>query len=194
MNQLTKKLCNRWISFLLSGFLLAILGTIALSSTFWTTMATVLFFGILLVAAGIVNILHSFWATGWKGFFAQLLVGILSGIVGWLILTNPGIGAVSVTLLLAVFFVAAGLFKVAGSLLLDIEDWGWLLGSGIVTLGLGLLVLAQWPSSALWVIGLFIGIDLLVSGISSIMYSLRLRKTCKLQEREHTQVIKVELA
>ncbi len=193
MNQLSQQLCNRWISFLLSGFLLAILGTIALSSTFWTTMATVLFFGILLVAAGIVNVLHSFWATDWKGFFAQLIVGILSGIVGWLILTNPAIGSASITLLLAVFFVAAGLFKIAGSLLLDIEEWGWLLASGMVTLGLGLLILAQWPSSALWIIGLFIGIDLLVSGISSIMYSLRLRKLCKVQE-QHTQIIKVELA
>lgn len=192
MNQLTERLCSKWISFLLSGFLLTILGTIALSSTFWTTMVTVLFLGILLVAAGIVNVLHSFWATEWQGFFTQLIVGILSGIVGWLVLTNPAIGAASLTMLFAVFFVAAGLFKIAGALLLDIEEWGWLLVSGMVTLGLGLLILAQWPSSALWVIGMFLGIDLIVSGISFIMYSLRLRKSCKIR-RQHTQVIKVEI-
>ena len=192
MNQLTEKLCNKWISFLLSGFLLAILGTIALSSTFWTTMATVLFFGVLLVAAGIINVLHSFWATEWKGFFSQLIVGIFSAIIGWIVLTNPAIGAASMTMLFAVFFTAAGLFKIAGSLLLEIEDWGWLLVSGMVTLGLGLLILAQWPSSALWVIGLFIGIDLIASGISFIMYSLRLRKSCKVR-KQHTQVIKLEI-
>ncbi len=193
MNQLSLKLCNRWISFLLTGFLLAVIGAIALSSMFWTTMATVVFFGALLLAAGIVNVLHSFWSADWKGFFAQLIVGILSSVVGWLILTNPGIGAASITMLLAVFFVAAGLSKIAGSLLLDIEEWGWLLASGIVTLGLGLLILAQWPSAALWVIGLFIGIDLLTSGISFIGYSLRLRRACKVRD-QHMQIIKVELA
>jgi uncharacterized membrane protein HdeD (DUF308 family) len=191
MIQLTETFCKRWISFLLSGFLLAILGTIALSSMFWTTMATVLFFGAMLVAASVIHILHAFWAIDWKGFFTQLIVGILSGIIGWVLLSNPGVGAATITLLIAVLFISAGLFKIAGSLLLDIEEWGWLLASGIVSLALGLLILARWPSSALWVVGLFIGIDLLASGISSIAYSLRLRKACKL--KEHTQVIKVEL-
>ena len=192
MNQLTEKLCSKWISFLLSGFLLTILGTIALSSTFWTTMATVLFFGSLLIAGGIVNVLHSIWASQWKGFFTQLIVGILSSIAGWLMLTNPAIGAASITMLFAMLFVTAGLSKIAGALLLEVDHWGWLLTSGIVTLGLGLLILAQWPSSALWVIGLFLGVDLLASGISFIMYSLRLRKSCNVR-KEHTQVIKVEI-
>ena len=182
MKQLASSLCKRWNSFLLTGFFLVILGTIALSSVFWTTMATVLFFGALLVAAGLANMFHSFWAAEWKGFFAQLIVGILSAVVGWFILTNPTIGAASITLLLAVFFVAAGLFKVAGALLLRVEKWGWMLVSGLVTLCLGLLILAQWPSSALWVLGLFIAIDLIVSGWTNIMFSLTVRKACRMRE------------
>ena len=182
MNNFTPGVCKRWNTFLLSGFFLVILGTIALSSAFWTTMASVMFFGILLLAAGIVNALHAFWASEWKGFFIQLVVGILSAIVGWLILANPGAGAASITLLLAVFFIAAGLFKVAGALLRDVERWGWMLVSGLTTLALGLLILARWPSSALWVLGLFIGIDLIVSGWTYVMYSLTVRKACKLKE------------
>lgn len=183
MNTFTPGLCKRWNSFLVSGFLLLILGTIALSSAFWTTMATVIFFGALLIAAGLANILHAFWAAEWKGFFAQLIVGIFSAVVGWFILTHPGIGAASITLLLALFFTAAGLFKVAGALFQHGEQWGWMLFSGLVTLGIGLLIMAQWPSSALWIIGLFIAVDLIVSGWVNIMFSLTVRQACKLREQ-----------
>lgn len=187
MNEFTPRVCKKWNSFLLTGFFLVILGTIALSSAFWTTMASVMLFGILFVAGGLANILHAFWASEWKGFFAQLIVGILSAVVGWLIVTNPGIGAASITLLFAVFFTAAGLFKIAAALLSKVEQWGWMLFSGIITLGLGLLILAQWPSSALWVLGLFIAIDLLVAGWSHIMYSLTVRKVCKQREERVAQ-------
>lgn len=188
MNTITQSLCNRWNSFLLSGFFLVLLGTIALSSVFWTTMASVMIFGVLLLAAGIASTLGAFWASEWKGFFAQLIIGILSAVVGGLILANPEIGAASITLLLAVFFVGAGLSKIAGALLLEIENWGWMMMSGLVTLALGLLILAQWPSSALWVLGLFIAIDLMITGWTSIMYALSVRKRCKIMEerREHS--------
>lgn len=182
----TQGLCSRWNAFLLSGFFLVILGTIALGSAFWTTLASVMFFGILLTAAGIANIFHSFWASEWKGFFSELITGILSSIVGLLMLGNPGIGAASITLLLAVFFIATGLFKIAGAFLLNIEEWGWVLLNGVVALALGILILLQWPSSALWVIGLFIALNLLISGWSHIMFSLSLRKACKLKDKKHT--------
>lgn len=181
MNTFTSSLCKRWNSFLLSGFLLLILGTIALTAAYWTTMATVLLFGGLLVAAGVVQILHSFWAGQWKGFFSHMVVGILSTVIGWLILTKPAIGAASITLLLAVFFITSGLFKVAGSLFLQGERWGWLFFNGLVTLIFGLLVFAQWPTSSLWIIGLFIGADLIVSGWVNILFSLKVRQICKLE-------------
>jgi uncharacterized membrane protein HdeD (DUF308 family) len=183
MNSITQNLCKRWNSFLLSGFFLVLLGTIALSSAFITTLATVLFIGIILIASGLAHSVNSFWSADWKEFFAHLMVGILSIVVGWMIITNPTLGALSITLLAAVYFIAAGLFKIAGSLLLPISNWGWLFLSGLVTLILGVLIVAQWPGSALWVIGLFIAIDLLFSGWTSIMFALALRKTCKLKNQ-----------
>ena len=181
MNAINPTICKRWNSFLLIGFFLVILGTIALSSVFVSTMASVMLFGIFLLAAGTATVLHSFWAGEWKGFFTQLIVGILSAVVGWFILTNPILGATTLTLLLAIYFTATGLFKIAGALYYHTDHWGWLLFNGIVTLALGLLILAQWPLASLWVLGMFLAIDLIVSGWTSIMLALSVRKACKVQ-------------
>ncbi len=138
-DRITSTICKRWNSFLLMGFFLVILGTIALSSVFVATMASVMLFGLLLVAAGSAMTLHSFWSAEWRGFFTLLVVGILSAVVGWFILSNPLLGATTLTLLLAIYFTATGLFRIAGALLHHIDHWGWLLFNGIVTLPLAFL-------------------------------------------------------
>lgn len=182
MFTLASPLCSRWSSFLLVGIFLTILGALALSSVFVTTIATVLFLGALITAGGISLLIHAFWAPEWRGFFAQLITGILSAVVGWLMITHPAIGALSITILLAALFIASGLFRIVGALTLDIENWGWMLVNGLVTLALGILIFAQWPEASLWVIGLFIGIDLLFSGWTNVLMGLMLRKKCALVE------------
>ncbi len=166
------------------GFFLIILGSIALTSVFWSTMASVVLFGALLVAAGSAMVLNAFWSAGWKGFFGELVGGILAAVVGWFIITNPILGAASLTLLLALYFSVSGLFKIASAIIYHLEHWGWLLFNGVVSLALGLLILAQWPVASLWVLGMFLAIDLMVSGWTSVMLSLALRKTCKLAGKE----------
>lgn len=180
MNHIASPLCSRSGSFLLLGIALIIFGTIALSSAFITTMATVMLFGGLMVAAGIAQIVHAFYTSEWRGFFAYIVLGILGAVVGWLMLIHPTVGAVSLTLLLATFFIAGGLFKIASALMHDIEHKGWFILSGIVSLALGLLIFAQWPASSLWIIGLFIGTDMIVSGWTYVMWSFSLRKHCTL--------------
>ena len=142
-------LCRKWGSFLALGAILVVLGTLALGSAFWTTFASVLLFGAVLAGAGIAQVVHAFWAPEWRGFFGQLLVGILGIVVGGLMIMNPLLGALSLTLLLATLFIASGLFRIATSFFGKVEHWGWLLFNGIVTLALGLFVLAQWPAGSL---------------------------------------------
>ncbi len=180
MNYTQNPLCDRWGSFLALGIILILLGSVALTSAFTTTMATVFLFGVLLAGGGIAQLIHAFWNPEWRGFFGELLIGILSAVVGWLLVANPVVGAVSLTLVLAAFFISAGLFRIAISLFGHIEHWGWLLFNGIVTLALGILILAQWPAASLWVIGLFIGIELIFSGWASTFLSFSLRKQCSL--------------
>lgn len=160
------------------------LGTIALTSVFWTTMASVILFGALLVAAGSATVVNSFFTADWKGFFAELIAGILAAVVGWIIVMNPILGATTLTFLLAVYFAVSGLIKISGALIHHLEHWGWLLLNGVVTLALGLMILAQWPTASLWVLGMFLAIDLIVSGWTAIMLSLAVRKTCKLQGQQ----------
>lgn len=162
--------------------MLIILGSIALSSAFITTMATVMLFGVLMIAAGIAQIVHAFYTSEWTGFFGYVVLGILGAVIGWLMLMNPTIGAVSLTLLFATFFIASGLFKIASALMYDMAHKGWVIFSGIVSLALGLLVFAQWPESSLWIIGLFIAIDMIFTGWTYVMFSFMMRKGCTLTQ------------
>lgn len=175
-------LCVKWGSFLTVGIFLVLLGIIALGSAVLTTYATVLLFGVLLIAGGFAQVIHAFWTPEWKGFFVQLLLGILSAVVGWLLVMNPVVGALSLTLVLSTFFIASGLFRIAAALFKHVEHWGWMLFNGIVTLALGLLILAQWPSSSLWIIGLFIAIELIFSGWAYLFFGFGLRKYCKIEK------------
>ena len=182
MNVADNSLCSKWSSFLTVGIVLILLGTLALGSALFTTLASVVLFGIVLAAAGIAQVVHAFWTPEWKGFFVQLFLGILSAVVGWLMVSNPISGALSLTLVLAALFIASGLFRIATSLLTSVEHWGWLLLNGIITLALGILVLIQWPVGSLWIIGLFIAIDLLFAGWSNVIFGFSLRKQCALEK------------
>lgn len=170
--------CSRWNSFLLLGIFCIVLGTIAILSAVFSTLATVILFGVLLTAAGISHLVQAFWSPEWKGFFGQIILGILGAVIGWLLVMNPILGAASLTLLLAAFFIVSGLFKITTSLIYHMENWGWLLASGILSLILGFLVYAQWPAASLWIIGVFLGIDLIFTGWSNVFLALFVRKRC----------------
>ena len=91
--------------------------------------------------------------------------------------TRPVLSAEVATMLIALFFLVSGLFQFFGSIWVAQPGWGWQAADGIITLILGLLVLAQWPASGLWVIGLLVGIDLILYGGAWIALALKLRST-----------------
>lgn len=167
---------HNWGWFLALGVALVFFGTIALGSSVLATLASVVFFGWLLLFAGAVEAVQAFWQRKWGGFFLHLLSGILSVVVGLIIVANPGAGALVLTLVLAVFFMVAGMFRIIAPLVMRFPHWGWMLLSGLVSLMLGILIWQQWPVSGLWVIGTFIGIDLIFSGWTWIMLSLAARR------------------
>jgi uncharacterized membrane protein HdeD (DUF308 family) len=162
--------------FLALGIILIILGTVALGSSIFVTLATMAFLGWLLVIGGIIEAVQAFWQRQWGGFFLHLLGGVLYVIVGLMIVANPQVGALALTLLIALFFLIAGAFRIIGAVTMRFPEWRWVLLNGVVTFLLGLLIWKQWPSSALWVIGLFIGIDLIFTGWSWVMLSLTARR------------------
>ena len=111
----------------------------------------------------------------WAGFFQHLFAAILFGVAGLIMITRPVISAEMLPLFMAMFFLIGGLFQLIGSAWVGLPGWGWHAADGIITFVLGLLVLAQWPASGLWVIGLFLGIDLIFYGVAWIVIALGLR-------------------
>lgn len=172
---------NNWCWFLLWGILLLVLGIIAISYTTATTILSVIFLGVLLLLGGIILIVDSFsfWWGKWGGFFWHLIMGILYVIVGILFVKNPLWASVSLTLMLAILFIIVGLFRIIYSSSIRLPRWGWTLFNGIITFILGILIYAQWPVSGLYIIGLFVGIDLIFAGWAYIMISLGARSLMK---------------
>jgi uncharacterized membrane protein HdeD (DUF308 family) len=172
-------IAKNWIWFLCIGIFLVILGTLAISLSFYTTVLSVFLLGIFLIGGGLVLILQSFLARKWSGLFIALLLGILYLVTGVLCVIKPGAMAVGLTLWIAAFCLIAGLFRIVNSLVLRFSHWGWVFFNGIVTFILGLIILADWPLSGFWVIGLFVGIDLVLSGWTCILLSMAARSSKK---------------
>lgn len=166
---------NNWGSFFAIGLLLIILGSVAIYFNVFTTLFTVFFLGVLLVVSGVVQIAQSFLARRWSGLVLTLLTGILYIVVGFFCVARPLLSAASLTLLIAAFLLVGGLFRMIGSAFLQFDHWGWAFFNGLVTFILGVMIYSDWPVSGLWIIGLFVGIDMLLTGWSWLLLSLSAR-------------------
>jgi uncharacterized membrane protein HdeD (DUF308 family) len=163
---------KKWGWFVALGILLIFAGTLAAGSAFFMTVFSMMFLGWLMIVGGIFQALHAFGCKEWGGFFIDLLTGLLYLVVGFMCVANPGATAVALTLLIAMFLIFGGIFRVAIALATRYEHWGWLLLHGAVSLLLGIAIWRQWPVSGLWVIGLFVGIDLMLNGWSLVMLGM----------------------
>ena len=169
------ELHRHWVRFLIVGLLLVALGTLGVIASSLFTLASVLLCGWLLLIGGAAVAAHALWARRWGGFFVQLIFGLLNLVMGWIMITQPAIAAVTLTLLLGVSLVVQGVFRSAAALAANADGRGWLLLSGLASLILGILIWSEWPISGLWVIGLFVGIDLLLYGWWLVSLALSVR-------------------
>jgi uncharacterized membrane protein HdeD (DUF308 family) len=173
--QIPHEIIQYWGWFLAFGIGLVLLGVVAVVRSVTATIVSMLFFGWLLVVACGIEIAQAIVVGHWAGFFHHLLAAILFGVVGVLIVTRPLLSAEVATVVIALLFLIGGLFQLIGSLWVALPGWGWEAADGLISFVLGILVLAQWPASGLWVIGLFIGIDLIFYGAAWIALALGLR-------------------
>jgi uncharacterized membrane protein HdeD (DUF308 family) len=157
------------------GIGLIIVGGICIAGEVTATLATVLTFGWLLLFGGVLALIQAFRMRSWSGFFLCLLSALLRGFTGYLLIRYPLAGEVSLTLILASFFVVGGMFRAIGAVALQFPKWGWAMCSGIVSVGLGIMLLTQLPVSSLWFIGLAIGIDFIFDGVSFVALANGLR-------------------
>jgi uncharacterized membrane protein HdeD (DUF308 family) len=167
---------HNWGWFLAFGIVLVVLGIAAIARSVTTTVVSMVFFGWMLVFASIAEFVTAFMVGKWSGFFLHLLAAILFGIVGVLMLVKPEISAEAWTFVMALFFLIGGLYQLVAAAWTHMAGWGWHALNGVLSSVMGILILVQWPVSGLWVIGLFIGIDLIFYGWAWIDLALKLHK------------------
>ncbi len=171
---------RNWGWLLALGIFSVILGTIGLGMAFSLTVAGVLLFGVLLVLTSLFQLIDAFKCKGWKGTILHVLIGLLYLVAGAVAILDPINAAVALTLVLGIAFIVVGIlrlimaFQHRGS-----RGWIWALVGGVVSLVLGTVVLLEWPVSGLWIIGLFIAIELIVNGWTYIFIAIAARRAGK---------------
>jgi len=160
-----------WGWFLVLGIALAVLGVCCVAFAVTATFATVLVFGWLLLISAVFQLVHAFRTGTWSGALLNLLSALFRGFTGFLLIRHPVMGAEALTVVLASFFIVAGLFRAVASPIVRFPRWGWVVFSGVITAVLGFLVLAQMPVSGVWFIGFAIGVDLIFDGTATIGFA-----------------------
>jgi uncharacterized membrane protein HdeD (DUF308 family) len=174
------ELKKKWGWLLMLGILLIILGTLGLWMSFAMTLATVMIFSALLVVGGVFQFFNAFQFKGWKSKLWHAVIALLYLVAGLVIFVDPILASISLTMVLAGILIAVGLFRIIMAFeLRATQGWFWPLVSGLITILLGGMILAQWPASGFWVIGLFVSIEMILNGWSSVFVALAARRAGK---------------
>lgn len=189
VNDIQRSLRNavrlHWGLFLSQGVIMTILGVLAIIWPQISTVAVDVYVGVLFLLSGIVGLAVMFFAPTVSAFLWALLTAALSLLVGILLLWHPVEGAVSITLVLIAFFIVEGVFQTATSFAYrDVfpESWGWMLASGLADLVLAALIIAGWPGTARWAVGLIVGVNLITSGVAIMMVAIMAQRVVRAAE------------
>jgi len=151
-----------WGGAFLLGVLWTILGVLCVGATGLASLAAVFYVGALLAVAGVVGI-----GFGFRGGGATVvLLGVMSLVVGILLYIHPGPGMAALTLLLIGYFLVAGTFRAVTSLIDRYEGWGWDFAYGLSAIAIGIIAARAWPLSTFWLLGMLVGAELIVRGVT----------------------------
>jgi uncharacterized membrane protein HdeD (DUF308 family) len=168
---------GHWVLFLIQGLIMVVLGLFAVAEPIVATFAVATFAGWLFLIGGIVGIAGVATAHRIPGFWWQLIAALLAIVVGVYLIWRPLAGIVSLTLAVAAYFGAQGIVQIITALghRNVLASWGWLLFTGLIDIALAVIILAGWPGTAEWTLGLLFGINLFMWGLSLVMTSLACR-------------------
>ena len=171
---------QHWLLFVVEGIVLVVLGLLAVLLPPLATLGVTIFLGWLFLVSGAVGLIATFWVRQAPGFWWSLLSAVLAVAVGLVLLASPVSGAVSLTLVLIVFFVVEGVASVMYAL--DHRQqlsgrWGWMLFSGVIDLILAAMILIGLPGTAAWALGLLVGINMIFGGSALIAMGLHARNS-----------------
>lgn len=173
-----------WKAFLIEGIVLVILGLAAMIVPPLASLAVTIFLGWMFLIAGIAGLAMTIWARQMPGFWWSLTSAVLAIGAGAILLARPVQGTLTLTIVVGAYFLAEGVSTVLYALEHRREQsgrWGWLLGAGLVDLVVAGIIIAGLPGSALWAVGLLVGINMLFGGASLIGMALAARKSDSLR-------------
>lgn len=177
---------NTRTTFLVEGILFLILGLLAIIFPGISTLGFELFLGWLFLIGGLIQGYRAFKLRHSHRLFGPALNALISIVLGVLLILYPISGVISLTIVLAAFFVLEGIFKIVWGIQYRhlLRSWGWLVFSGIISLIMAFLIWSGWPTIAFWVIGLLVGINMLFFGVSLLGLAFSIPKTPK-EEKQH---------
>ncbi len=147
------------------GILLVLLGLITLASPFYTSLFSTYFLGWMLIVAGIAEFVYAFVSGGLAKAILIIFSSVLTVVLGAILIAYPLVSLATLTFFIGIFLLVIGGYRVLTSLIQRNDRWAWGVTSGVISFLLGILVLNHWPATALWVIGLFVGIEFITNGI-----------------------------
>ena len=165
-----------WGWFLALGILLMILGAVCIVKAQTATAFSILVLGWVLVISGVFWLVNAFLTFNWSLFFLCLLNALIRGAVGYLLIRHPGAGAEGVTMVVAVLFIVAGLFRIVASSVIKFPWWGLTVLAGLVSLALGMYILANWAAASAIFLGIVIGVDLFFDGAALSAFAGAIRR------------------
>jgi uncharacterized membrane protein HdeD (DUF308 family) len=167
------RLRRGWIVAL--GIAQIIIGTIALGDTVAVTFISVMLVGWLLLVSAIVQVVHLVRHQAGSAAW-QIVTIILDIITGLFLVTHPALGAITLTLVLAVFLIVTGVMRLVGAINTNLPHKAWIILNSIISILLGILLWVHWPWSGLWFIGFAIGIELILRGWTWVMLASLVKK------------------
>jgi uncharacterized membrane protein HdeD (DUF308 family) len=174
---------KNWGWLVVGGIALLLLGCWGLSMVGLGTMtiASVLYFGIMVIAGGVIVLIDAFQAGNWKAKVWAMLIGLMYIVCGVVMIMNPGASAVWFTLFIAGFLLVSGIFRIVIGFQLrkEVRSWGWTVLGGIASLALAFIIYGQWPISGLWVIGMFVAIEMIMQGAHMVAIGMAARASSK---------------
>ena len=167
----------KWGWIVAMGAVYVAAGLFALGSVAMATAASVLIVGVAMIVAGAAEVISAFQIKSWGKFLIWALLGALYIVAGFVTFENPLLAAMLLTLVLGVSLVASGIMRIILAFSMKREAPSiWVALSGLITVLLGLLILAHWPINSVYILGLFLGIDLFMAGVGWIGIGLGFRR------------------
>lgn len=181
---LTKVLATSLKKVMILGALMSVLGIVAIIYPEGFGKFSVTIIGVFMIIGGLLRLLFAIASFSMGTLFLRYLYGIIMIVVGCFIIGNPNMGLEALTVIMAVYFILDGITQFIFSFLLVPVGGGmYMLFSGIIGIAIGLLIFMHWPEASSYAIGIYLGVKLLIDGVTLVLTGDAVIKTAKLESQ-----------